>query len=92
MDLQEVNDLNWREKHDLYLSRLKEAEAKNPRKKHDEEIVANLSEFIKRNRKLLHLNIESTQLTEFILYELCRSLTRAQSILSLHASNNPGIT
>jgi hypothetical protein len=38
------------------------------------------------------MNLDSTQLSEYMLYELCKSLTRSQSCLVLHASGNPGIT
>jgi hypothetical protein len=40
--------------------RLERQEVKNPMRKHNDQITANLSEFIKRNRKLLHFNIDST--------------------------------
>ena len=83
---------NFQEKLELYLSRLEKQEIGNPMRKHNDQITANLSEFIKRNKKLLHFNIDSTQLTEYMLFQLCKCLTRAQSLLSLHASNNPGIT
>lgn len=48
--------------------------------------------FIKRNKKLLHLNLDNTQLSEFMLFKISCSLTRATSLLVFHASGNPGIT
>jgi len=67
-------------------------EKMNPMYKHNNKIVTNMSEFIKRNKKLLHLNMDSTQLSEWMLYNLCKCLTRAQSCVAFHASGNPGIT
>jgi len=51
-----------------------------------------MSEFIKRNKKLIHLNMDATQLSEYMLFNLCKCLTRAQSLVAFHASGNPGIT
>ena len=48
--------------------------------------------FIKRNKKLLHLNLDNTQLSELMLFKLSCSLTRATSLLVFHASGNPGDT
>jgi len=54
--------------------------------------VVNISTFIKRNKKLLHLNLDSCQLTEGMLFRIVKCLTRAMSIVALHASGNPGIS
>jgi hypothetical protein len=51
-----------------------------------------MAKFIKRNKKLTHINLDATQLTEYMLYNLARCLTRSQSCCVLHASGNPGIT
>ena len=55
-------------------------------------MIKNMSQFIKRNKKLLHLNLDSTSMSEHMLFYLCSCLTRSQSCLSLHVSGNPGIT
>jgi hypothetical protein len=67
-------------------------ECLNPMRSHNQKIVANMSEFIKRNKKLLHLNMDSTSLTESMLFNICKCLTRAQSCVAFHVSGNPGIT
>jgi hypothetical protein len=38
------------------------------------------------------LNLDNTQLNESMLFNICKSLTRSQALLSLHVSGNPGIT
>ena len=61
-------------------------------REHNQEMIKNMSQFIKRNKKLLHLNLDSTFLSEYMLFHLCSCLTRSQSCLALHVSGNPGIT
>jgi hypothetical protein len=61
-------------------------------RKHNEAIVNNLSKLIKRNKRLQHINLDQTQLTEYMLFHICKSLTRATSLLAIHCSGNPGIT
>ena len=48
--------------------------------------------FIKRNRSLLHLDLSETNLTEFMLWNIGSSLSRAKSLISIHLSGNQGIT
>jgi hypothetical protein len=51
-----------------------------------------MGHFIKRNKKLLHVNLDNTFMSEHMLFYLCASLTRSASVISLHCSGNPGIT
>lgn len=71
---------------------LKLKEKNNPMKYFNAEMLEYLGIFLKRNKKLLHLNLDSTGLPEFMLFHLVANLTRSQSCLSLHVSGNPGIT
>ena len=92
LDIANMTKENFQEKLAIYCRAIELIENRNPMKKHNEQIITNLSTFIKRNKKLLHLNLDSTQLSEYMLFNLCKCLTRAQSLLSLHASGNPGIS
>jgi hypothetical protein len=92
LDINNITKLNYQTKLAIYTKALEHIESKNPMKKHNEQIIANLSQFIKRNKNLHHLNLDSTQLSEYMLFMLCKCLTRAQSLLALHASGNPGIS
>ena len=92
LEKQEITKDNFTAKLALYVNKLETLEKLNPMYSHNKSVIANLSQFIKRNKKLLHLNLDSTQLSEFMLFMLCKCLTRAQSCISFHVSGNPGIT
>ncbi len=55
-------------------------------------IMAKLTRFIKYNRNLLHLDLTHTGLNQLCLRIIGISLRRACSLLSIHLSENPGIT
>jgi len=56
---------------------------------HQELAAIFLASLIKRNRRLQHLNLESTGLTDTMMKILSAALRRAPSLLSIHLSNNP---
>ena len=58
----------------------------------ERDIVRNICTIIKRNKNLLHLNLSNTQLTEYMLWHIGKSLSRARSVISCHLSGNQGIT
>ena len=47
---------------------------------------------IKRNKALIHLDLSLTGLTEYMLWHISKSLSRARSVVSCHLSGNIGIT
>lgn len=55
-------------------------------------IIKNITSFIKYNRRLLHLDLSATGLSEPLLWCIGTSLRKSKSLISLHLSNNPGIT
>ena len=57
----------------------------------DYETILNICKFIKYNPKLLHFDISKTGLSKHQLIELGPALRRAKSLISLHASGNPGV-
>lgn len=55
-------------------------------------VVENLTMLIKRNKRLQHVNLTNTGLTEYMILQIGRSLRRAKSLLSIHLCQNPGST
>lgn len=49
-----------------------------------------LAEIIKKNKSLLHLNLDAVGLTEAMVCMIGKNLRRAKSLLSIHMSYNPG--
>ena len=47
---------------------------------------------IKRNRKLLHLDLSCTNLSEYMLWHIGKALSRARSVIAVHLSGNYGVT
>ena len=47
---------------------------------------------IKRNKALLHLDLSHTNLTEYMLWNIGKALSRARSVISVHLSGNQGIS
>lgn len=75
--------------HDGYCEKVEE----NPNKRAlNDKVVSNLSRFIKRNKKLIHINLDSTQLHESMIFKICEALSKSKSVQALHASDNPGLT
>ena len=48
-----------------------------------------LATFIKRNRRVQHLNLENTGLTRLMVGLIASALRKARSLQSIHLSNNP---
>jgi hypothetical protein len=57
----------------------------------NQQAVENLSKFIRRNRQLIHLNLESTGLTYEMIKFLLRAVNRSKSLQAIHLCGNPGI-
>ena len=55
---------------------------------HNEDLLNNLRNFIKKNKQLIHLDLTSTNLTEYMIWQLGSSLRRAKSVASVHFCNN----
>ena len=51
-----------------------------------------LCDFIKRNRRLIHLDLSHTGLVEAQLWQFGAALRRSKSLRAFHLSGNPGIT
>ena len=60
--------------------------------KHNSQIARNMERFVKRNKNLIYLDLTQTNLTEFMLWRIGRSLPRAKSLVAVHFSGNQGIT
>ena len=60
--------------------------------KEQQEIVMLLGSAIKHNKELLHLDLTSTELTSLVVREIGQHLRRSPSLLSIHLSDNPGLT
>ena len=46
---------------------------------------------MKKNRKLQHLDLSSTNLPSHVIIHLCDRLRKSRSILSVHFTDNPGL-
>ena len=57
-----------------------------------ESVLAYLSKFIKRNMRLIHVDLTNTGLSEKMLYAFGPALRRAKSLRSIHLSGNPGLS
>jgi hypothetical protein len=76
LEREEINEKNFKKKLENYEEYLEDQEIENPMCQHNQEMISALSQFIKRNKKLVHLNLEQTSMSEFMLYHLCKCLTR----------------
>lgn len=54
-------------------------------------IAVLLTEVMKKNRKLQHLDLSSTNLPSQVIIFICERLRKSRSILSVHFTNNPGL-
>ena len=62
-------------------------------KDENELLVADcLSEFIKYNPHLHHLDLQGCGLTTHILEDIGRALRKSRSLVGIHLSENPGLT
>ena len=60
--------------------------------KEQNEIQSILAVALKRNKELLHIDLSSTGLTGMMLKSIGTCLRRSTSLLSIHLSDNPGLT
>jgi hypothetical protein len=60
LDINNITKVNYQVKLAIYIKAIEQIENKNPMKRHNEQIIGNLAEFIKRNKNLQHLNLDST--------------------------------
>ena len=51
-----------------------------------------ISKFIRRNKQLIHLNLEDTGLTYPMLLELLKVIKKAGNLQAIHLCGNPGLT
>lgn len=49
-----------------------------------------LAEILKKNKSLVHLNLDSVGLTEAMVCIIGKTMRRAKSLLAIHLSFNPG--
>ena len=56
-----------------------------------QETIDNLMKFIKRNRRLIHLDLTCTGLTAKMIELFGRTLRRSKSLRAIHLSGNPGL-
>lgn len=54
-------------------------------------ITVLLTEVMKKNRNLQHLDLSSTNLPSQVIIFLCERLRKSRSILSVHFTDNPGL-
>ena len=59
---------------------------------HPELVIASLSQIIRYNKNLMHLDLENTGLSEYVITKLVYPLRHSKSLLSFHLGQNPGIT
>ena len=52
----------------------------------------NVTHLLKHNKNLQHVNLTNTGLTEHMLLQIGKALTRSKSLLSIHLCMNPGAT
>lgn len=55
-------------------------------------MVDSLRALIKYNKRLMHLNLTNTGLTEYMIVQIGHSIRRAKSLNSVHLCSNPGST
>ena len=56
-----------------------------------QDIMNNLSTFIKMNKKLVHLDLSSCGLSGLMIEQFGKALRRAKGLRSIHLSGNPGL-
>ena len=55
------------------------------------EVVEHISKFIRRNRNLIHVNLEATGLTYEMIKELLVAIKLSRSLQAIHLCGNPGV-
>ena len=54
----------------------------------NDEIVKNITTFMKRNKNLMHMDLSNCNITEHMLWGIAQSLTRCKSLVCVHLSGN----
>ena len=60
--------------------------------RHSELMAYHFSSLVRHNKKLQHLDMANTGLSEVFLFDMLPALRRTRSLLAFHVSTNPGIT
>ena len=55
------------------------------------QVVDCIAKFIRRNRNLIHVNLEATGLTYHMIKELLVSIKLSRSLQAIHLCGNPGV-
>ena len=55
-------------------------------------LAHHLRQFIWINRKLIHVDLSYTNLSEAVVYKLIPGIRKSKTLMSIHVSGNPGIT
>ena len=77
---------------DEYDRALKKENAQHDLKDHNEDLVDDIRTFIKKNKQLIHFDLTSTNLTEYMIWKIGSALSKAKSVVSIHFSNNQCIS
>ena len=75
-----------------YDKALKKENAQHDLKDHNEDLVDDIRTFIKKNKQLIHFDLTSTNLTEYMIWKIGSALSKAKSVVSIHFSNNQCIS
>ena len=54
--------------------------------------IENLCILLKRNKRLQHVNLTKTGLTEFMIVKIAKAMRRAKALCSIHFDSNRGVT
>ena len=54
--------------------------------------IENLCSLLKRNKRLQHVNLCKTGLTEYMIVKIAKAMRRAKALCSIHLDGNPGVT
>ena len=72
-----------------------------PKEWHEEEVeftpfstqaIENVCALLKRNKRLQHVNLSQTGLTEYMIIKLGKAMRRAKALCSIHLDGNRGVT
>ena len=55
-------------------------------------VAEHMFTFLKSNRRLIHLDLTATNLSETAMLQILPAIKRAKSLQGIHLSGNPGVT
>lgn len=55
------------------------------------QVIDCISKFVRRNKNLIHVNLEATGLTYEMIKELLKAIKRSKSLQAIHLCGNPGV-